>query len=75
MTSNRKLEAMDAEDVIRYIKEGNADVPREDGDGLDGWRALYRHYYGDEGMLARLDGCTCTPIRGSHKSSCAWAMR
>lgn len=19
------------------------------GDGLDGWRALYRHYYGDEG--------------------------
>jgi hypothetical protein len=51
MASDRKLEAMDTEDAIRYIKEGNADVPREDGDGLDGWRALYRHYYGDEGAL------------------------
>jgi hypothetical protein len=51
MTSNRKLEAMDTEDVIRYIKDGSADVPRDESGGLDGWRDLYRHFYGDEGTL------------------------
>jgi len=23
----------------------------------------------------RLNGCTCTPVRGSHRPPCAWAMR
>ena len=24
---------------------------------------------------ARLDGCTCQPVRGSHKPPCPWSMR
>jgi len=30
--------------------------------------------FGPEGTF-RLDGCTCSPVRGSHRPSCPWNAR
>ncbi len=29
----------------------------------------------DEAKPPRLDGCTCQPLRGSHRPGCAWAAQ